>query len=186
MGQDRAGFYSHDRLERLAGAGIHNADRIHPEWQALRVGDLMRTYCPVQRFEPLGSWVIALEPERLLVLRSNAGDWSWTLHLEALEDGRTRLLSRERARADGLKRLFRLLCFEPVHFVMETGALHGIRDRAEAIRSFRAPDSRSTHGRRARDDGRPSEYEPDHCLGGTVRCRHRSRTHRTVKRSTTA
>jgi hypothetical protein len=33
MGQGRAGFYSHDRLERLVGAAIRNAEKIHPEWQ---------------------------------------------------------------------------------------------------------------------------------------------------------
>jgi hypothetical protein len=38
MGQDRGGFYSHDWLERLFGAEIHNADRIRPEWQTLAVG----------------------------------------------------------------------------------------------------------------------------------------------------
>ncbi|MEJ7793774.1 MAG: hypothetical protein WKF65_17565 [Gaiellaceae bacterium] len=50
-GQGGAGFYS---LERLAGAAIKNADEIHPEWQKLAVGDLMRTHRPLPRFEPLG------------------------------------------------------------------------------------------------------------------------------------
>ncbi len=49
MGQDRAGFYSFDWLERLAGADIHNADHIIPAWQHLAVGDLMRTYRYVER-----------------------------------------------------------------------------------------------------------------------------------------
>jgi hypothetical protein len=39
IGQDRAGFYSYDRLEQLIGDDIHNADRIHPEWQHRRVGE---------------------------------------------------------------------------------------------------------------------------------------------------
>ena len=42
IGQDRAGFYSYDRLERTFGAGIRNADRIHPEWQAREAGDFVR------------------------------------------------------------------------------------------------------------------------------------------------
>jgi hypothetical protein len=68
MGQGRAGFYSHDRLERLVGAAIRNAEEIHPEWQHLAVGDLVRTYRPMPRFEPLG-WVVgAIEPARLLVV----------------------------------------------------------------------------------------------------------------------
>ena len=39
IGEDRAGFYSYSWLERAAGAMIHNANVIHPEWQELRVGD---------------------------------------------------------------------------------------------------------------------------------------------------
>jgi hypothetical protein len=59
--------YSHDRLERLVGADIRNADEIHPEWLGLAVGDLVRTYRPVPRFEPLGWIVAAIEPERVLI-----------------------------------------------------------------------------------------------------------------------
>jgi hypothetical protein len=32
-------FYSHEWLERAFGVAIHNADRIHPEWQTRVVGD---------------------------------------------------------------------------------------------------------------------------------------------------
>jgi len=38
IGEGRGGFYSYDWLERMAGAKIHNADVIHPEWQELGVG----------------------------------------------------------------------------------------------------------------------------------------------------
>src|SRR5690348_6276468 len=31
MGVDKAGFYTYDWAERLAGDPVHNADRIHPE-----------------------------------------------------------------------------------------------------------------------------------------------------------
>lgn len=36
IGEDRGGFYSYWLLERAVGAGIHNADVIHPEWQDCR------------------------------------------------------------------------------------------------------------------------------------------------------
>ena len=35
MGQGRGGFYSYDWLENVFGLGIHNADRIEPDWQEL-------------------------------------------------------------------------------------------------------------------------------------------------------
>jgi hypothetical protein len=136
MGQGRAGFYSHDRLERLAGAAIRNADEIHPEWQQLAVGDLMRTYRPLPRFEPLGWFVAVVDPARALVVhepeRTGAINSSWALVLDGDGAGRTRLLSRWRFRRRGLgDALFKWLVFDPVHFVMETGVLHGIKSRAE-------------------------------------------------------
>src|SRR4029079_1479951 len=39
IGEDRGGFYSYSWLEKAAGAHIHNAARIHSEWQNIRVGD---------------------------------------------------------------------------------------------------------------------------------------------------
>src|SRR4051794_10385237 len=39
LGQDRAGFYSYEALENLAGCEIHNADEIHPEWQERARGE---------------------------------------------------------------------------------------------------------------------------------------------------
>jgi hypothetical protein len=136
MGQGRAGFYSHDRLERLVGAEIRNADRIHQEWQQLLVGDLVRTYRPLPRFEPLGWFVGVVERERALVLhepeRQGVINSSWALTLEEVGEGRTRLLSRWRFRRRGVgDALFKWLVFDPAHFVMETGVLRGIKQRAE-------------------------------------------------------
>jgi hypothetical protein len=132
MGQNRAGFYTHARLERLFGARIRNVDRIVPEWQTLEVGDLVRTYRRVERSEPLGWFVVRLEPERLLVLRSKHEDWSWTLLLEPIGGERTRLLSRERSARKGVVgTALRRFPYEPAHFAMETGVLHGLKQRAE-------------------------------------------------------
>ena len=46
MGQDRAGLYSFERLERLFTIDIHNHYTIHPEWQERNQGDFMRLYQP--------------------------------------------------------------------------------------------------------------------------------------------
>ena len=42
MGQDRGGLYSYESLENLIGLKFRNAERIHPEWQQLAVGDVIR------------------------------------------------------------------------------------------------------------------------------------------------
>lgn len=65
MGQDRAGFYSYDWLERIFGAEIHNADRVHPEWQQLTVGDTVWPYperklrAMAKRSSDVGGWKVA-------------------------------------------------------------------------------------------------------------------------------
>jgi hypothetical protein len=135
MGQGRAGFYSHDCLERMVGADIRNADEIHPEWQHLAVGELVRTYRPIPRFEPLG-WVVAMaEPESALVVhepaRAGVINSSWALALESVGE-RTRLLSRWRFRRRTVgHEFFKRLVFDPAHFIMETGVLRGLKRRVE-------------------------------------------------------
>jgi hypothetical protein len=144
MGQARAGFYSHDRLERLVGAAIRNADEIHPEWQHLAVGDLVRTYRPIPRFEPLGWVVAAIEAPRLLVVHEPQRDGiinsSWSFVLERDGD-RTRLLSRWRFRRRGAAHAaFKWLVFDPAHFMMETGVLHGLKTRVERQAALKRAD----------------------------------------------
>jgi hypothetical protein len=69
LGQDRGGFYSYDRLENLAGADIHNVDRIVPQMQHLKVGDYV-PMAPVEWGVPMGGFtVVAIEPERAIVWR---------------------------------------------------------------------------------------------------------------------
>jgi hypothetical protein len=132
MGQDKGGFYSYDVLERLSGARIRNADLIHPEWQDLKVGDLVRTYRHVARLEPLGWFVVELQPERALVVRNRTTTWSWALVLEPIDATTTRLIARTRAlRRMGPLAKVDLLTGEPAHLVMEIGVLRGVKHRSE-------------------------------------------------------
>ena len=135
IGQDRAGFYSYDRLERLIGDDIRNADRIHPEWQHLQRGDLVRAAQPDYLGGVLGDslgWrVVDIESGRSLLLE---GWGAFVLHPQA--DGTTRL--HVRMRQPGEPSLtgvalgaLGLLVFEPAHFIMERGMLLGIKARAE-------------------------------------------------------
>jgi hypothetical protein len=132
MGQDRAGFYTHNWVERLLLSGIPDVHTLHPEWQNLRAGDLMRTNREVIPGKPLGWHVERLEPERALVLRSkslSAGTYVYVL--QPLDQWSTRLLARDRAVWPWWQTPFRLLVFEPVHAYMQTGQHQGIKQRAE-------------------------------------------------------
>jgi hypothetical protein len=134
LGQDRGGFYSYDWLERLVGDDIRNADRLHPEWQTLGVGDLVRATQPSYLggiFGPNLGWrVTRLEPERVVVL----GGWG-AFVLEP-EHGVTRLIVRTRGAGKPSIALapIGLLVFEPAHFIMQRRMLLGIRDRVEKAR----------------------------------------------------
>jgi hypothetical protein len=62
LGQDRGGFYSYDRLENLAGADIHNVERIVPQMQHLKVGDFV-PMAPIEWAVPTGGFtVVRIEP----------------------------------------------------------------------------------------------------------------------------
>jgi hypothetical protein len=137
LGEGRGGFYSHDWIERLMFGGRylegHSATRIHPELQDIRIGDKIRLAEP--EFSALP--VTVLEPPDHFALGEG-----WHFLLQEMPGG-TRLIVRERG--DGwLKQLShhpvpRSICAaidyvfgDPLHFLMETGMLRGIKKRAEA------------------------------------------------------
>jgi hypothetical protein len=135
LGQDRGGFYSYDRLERLIGDDVHNADRIHAEWQTVQPGDLVRAVQPDYLGGLLGrdvGWrVVEVVPGRALVLQG----WG-AFVVRPIDSTTTRL--HIRIRGDGEPRFisaaigpFGLLVFEPAHFIMQRRMLIGIRARAE-------------------------------------------------------
>jgi hypothetical protein len=90
MGPGRAGAYTYDWIENLFGLKMHSADRILPEWQNLKIGDVLRSRQDRPRMR-----VEILDPERVLSIRSEAGDWVWTFALVP-GDSSTRLISRNR------------------------------------------------------------------------------------------
>lgn len=101
IGQDRAGLYSYDWLENLAGLRIQSADDIHPEWQELAVGDAVRLVPPgwLGLADGLSMPVARIDPGRALVLRQAPGgpwDGVWSFHVHPLTATRCRLLSRGR------------------------------------------------------------------------------------------
>lgn len=135
LGQDRGGFYSYDWLERALGDDIRNADRIHPEWQERRVGDLLRAaqpdYLGGRLGRDLGWRIVQWAPPRAMVL-----EWWGAFVVRPRPDGTTRLHIRLRGAgrpsfAGVVVGPVNLLVFEPAHFIMERGMLRGIKARAE-------------------------------------------------------
>ena len=144
MGCDRAGWYSWDRLDN---GGMRSAERIHPEWQTISVGDRLAS-------TPSGqTWfeVAALEPQRFLGLRASIDlrrgtsfdargrrprfyiDAVWGFQLKEWPEGRTRLVvsGYASARPRLLQVIADLLFWEPAHWIMQTRQFANLKRRAE-------------------------------------------------------
>ena len=127
MGYHRAGWYSYDLIDN---DGIPSDERIVPELQHLKVGDIMPTGAAG------GFRVAALEPERSLVLTIE----EWRVLLSAafllvpIDEQHTRLIHRLRVRF-ALRSPWYLyyLLFEPGDFLMVRKMLLGIKRRAERL-----------------------------------------------------
>ena len=123
VGQGRAGFYSYDWLENLFAADMHNSGHLRPELQRLQVGD----HVSLQRNGPFAV-VMAIQPGQALVL-----DGGWTFLLSPVDADTTRLIVRYAFDVSTLgAKLYYYSIFEPAHFVMESGMMLGLKQRAEA------------------------------------------------------
>jgi hypothetical protein len=143
IGQGRAGLYSYDGLENIAGCDIHSVTAILPEYQNPQAGELVRLG---PKGYPCFS-IAAIDPGRSLVLvsadpkseqpaiyQTNAQKSysiaTWQFVLQPVDQNTTRLLARQRlAYSPDLAWVWWLT--EPVGFVMERKMLLGIRQRAE-------------------------------------------------------
>lgn len=171
MGLGRGGLYSYDFLENMIGVEMRSADRIIPELQDLKVGDVVRIMPGEGGFE-----VVTVEPERALVLYSGVVDartlrqvgpdeprpescfsYSWAFVLDKVSEGTTRLIVRSRLdyhpESLGNVVIWRGLT-EPASFVMERGMLQGIKERAEALARQRGGNEGQTG-----DDRQPGSME---------------------------
>lgn len=143
LGQDRAGFYSYDWLERAIGLDIRNATEIKPEWQTLKAGDVIRATPPDYLGGLLGdiAWTVGdVTPERALVL-DNRGAFV----LQPISDERTRFIirstmsNRKRSVWASAANMFG---FQLPHFIMQRRMMLTIKALAEeryAVRSAEDP-----------------------------------------------
>jgi hypothetical protein len=138
MGQDRAGFYTHNWVERVLQSGIPDTSVIRPDWQHLDVGDLMRTNRDIAG-QPMGWPVAVVDHGHALVVTSKrmpAGTYAFVI--EPIDAERSRLIVRDRARWTWTERPFAALVYEPLHAYMETGLMAGVKRRVEASGAPRA------------------------------------------------
>lgn len=139
IGQDRAGFYSYDWLERAFGDDVHNADSLVPAWQERQVGDFVRAAQPSflsgRLGDSLGWRITSWDPPRTMSLDrwgtfviASAGPDSSRLIVHERGGGRPHLAALPLA-------VVSFYLVEPAHFVMERGMLLGIKARAESSKA---------------------------------------------------
>lgn len=140
LGQDRAGFYSYDWLERAFGLGIQNVSDVRPEWQTLQVGDVVRATPPnyLAGLVDEVAWTVGdVAPERALVLE-NRGSFV----LQPVSDERTRFIIRSKI-GDRDRSVWAsaasLLGFQLPHFIMQRRMMLTIKALAEERYSRRDP-----------------------------------------------
>jgi hypothetical protein len=131
MGYRRGGLYSYDWLDRLFGyLDRPSATRVLPEFQRLAVGD------EIPMGHGAGFPVTAIEPERSLVLSGAGNDfqWVWQFGLYPLDEGRTRLVSRNSVRTPTTVWSWVFMrVIEPAAFLMTRRMLIGLKSRAETL-----------------------------------------------------
>jgi hypothetical protein len=131
LGAERGGMYSYEWFEtNILQCELVNADRLHEEWQDLKVGDKVKM-CPGESGPPAYE-VALIEPEHAIVLgHQEDGQWLdvWQFILIPQTDGTTRLVLRSRDTKSG----FIWDAIRPGEFVMSRGMLLGIRERAEGL-----------------------------------------------------
>lgn len=129
IGAKKGGWYSYSWLEGAIQCSITNADRIHPEWQDLNVGDPVEM-CP--NGMPPAYEVAQIHPNQAIVMgHQENGEWVdlWQFVILPQADGSSRLILRTRTMMVG--GIWTVI--HPGVFVMEYGLLHGIQTRAEAM-----------------------------------------------------
>ena len=122
----RGGAYTYDWIENLLGLNMHSVDHVLPEFQDPQVGDGFG-YGPNRMSFRL------VEPEHVLATQSEDGNWVWTFVVEEMQDGKTRLISRNRFRLPKLKDKIGMIPMEPASLLMERRMLYGIKQRAENL-----------------------------------------------------
>jgi hypothetical protein len=139
IGWSRAAFYSYNRIEGLLGMDLHNADRVHSEWQNLTVGDTMWMSHPRLSYLFPETKAVMIHPNQALVFaiygRPDSTDPSgaWSFVLEPVDDQSTRLIARLQIKPPPLLGKFVIYGFmEPAHFVMQEGMFRGLRERIQS------------------------------------------------------
>ena len=134
IGYQRGGLYSYDWVDQLFGyLDGPSSVEILENFQNVTAGDVI----PIGR---VGGWLVRIvDAPRSFVIEPVPGKVSWAFSLYEYEPGRTRLVTRIRAR---LAFSVINLALDPAEFIMIRRMLLGIRERAENL--VKVPEEKTT------------------------------------------
>jgi len=128
IGADKSGMYSYTWLENMVNCKMAKDETIHPEWQNLKAGDLMKM-CAGD-FAPPPYIVAEVLPNQSVTFgHKNNETWeeTWQFVLLPQSDGTTRLITRTSTNmVGGIWEVVR-----PISFVMERKMLLTIKNLSE-------------------------------------------------------
>ena len=122
-GQNKGGFNSYYWLENLFAAKMVNAKTIQAGWQNPQRGDT------VYYGKNQGYAIISL-----VKLNEYYSLGGWTFYLQQINKSSSRLLVRYPSmeiKQSKVTSIYYYALFEPLHFIMESGMMMGIKQRAE-------------------------------------------------------
>lgn len=142
IGREKAGFYSYELVENLAGFRVTNRETILPEFQTLTEGEFISIHPNGQ-----GMYAAMVKPNEYLVCRtwkdeleimekSPVSKGTWSFYIVNAGEHKSRLIHRtclETLRPDFFYVITTLLFTDPVHFVMEYKMMRTIKRLAEGI-----------------------------------------------------
>ena len=137
MGESpRAGFYSHEWIERVAGMKVENSNVILAQFQHPRPGDALdRAGTMLVKAVDEGNWIVLGPPsDKNLWL-----DCTWCLALFPVDAETTRLVTRVRARINrwSPEAVLWTVLMDTGAYIMERKMLEGIKQRAEILSETR-------------------------------------------------
>lgn len=147
IGQGRGGFYTYEALENLIGLQIYNSDVVMPEFQDPKLGD------PISFSPGDGAPIVICEHRKAMAIENSldmdTNTWfdpkgnfpknylhlTWLWYVEALDENRTRFISRNRVNyTPNFKNSLMFGPFtEPIVFTMDRKMCLGIKKRAERL-----------------------------------------------------
>jgi hypothetical protein len=141
LGQSRAGFYSYELLEDLAGCEMPSRGELDPALQRWEPGDKLWMY-PPDKLDGMGhATLLEYQPGRALIFGTRSpldapeagfsGTWSFIVSPTGEQSSRLIVRGSGTPPPNMLGVAFNRAVFEPMHFAMERRMLEGIRGLAE-------------------------------------------------------